>query len=175
MKTSFRLAALSAALCVAAAAQAQLKPPSTGAPARAAPAPATPAAPAAAPAQAAPGTVSNPEAEKNGQLAAHAWLLLLDRRDWGSAWDSSSAVFRQTVPLGTWMDGIPKVREPFGAMVEREPGQAMYKRTLAGRPDGDYVTVNFLSKFDKNAQVVETVTTVREADGRWRVTGYTAR
>lgn len=174
MKPSFRLAALSAALCLAAAAQAQLKPPSgTGAPARTAPA--APAAPATAPAQAAPGTVSNPEAEKAGQLAAHAWLLLLDRRDWGSAWDASSAVFRQTVPLGTWMDGIPKVREPFGAMVEREPGQALYKRTLAGRPDGDYVTVNFLTKFDKNPQVVETVTTVREPDGRWRVTGYTAR
>jgi hypothetical protein len=174
MKTRFRLAALSAALCVAAAAQAQLKPPaSIGAPARTAPA--APAAPAAAPAQAAPGAVSNPDAEKAGQLAAHAWLLLLDRRDWGSAWDASSAVFRQTVPLGAWMDGIPKVREPFGAMVEREPGQAVYKRTLAGRPDGDYVTVNFLTKFDKNPQVVETVTTVREPDGRWRVTGYTAR
>jgi hypothetical protein len=73
------------------------------------------------------------------------------------------------------MDGIPKVREPFGALVERQPGQAMYKKTLAGRPDGDYVTVNFLTKFDKKPEVVETVTAVREPDGRWRVTGYTAR
>jgi hypothetical protein len=119
--------------------------------------------------------VSNPDAEKAGQLAAHAFLLLLDRRDWGSAWDASSGAFRQSVPLGAWMDGIPKVREPFGALVQREPGQALYKKTLAGRPDGDYVTVNFLSKFDKNPQVIETVTTVREADGRWRVMGYTAR
>ena len=169
MKPTIRLAALAAALGLAAAttAQAQLKPPPGGA------APAAPAA-AAAPAPA-PGTVSNPEAEKAGQLAAHAFLLLLDRRDWGSAWDASSAMFRQSVPLGTWMDGIPKVREPFGAMVERQPGQALYKKTLPGRPDGDYVTVNFLTKFDKNPQVVETVTTVREPDGRWRVTGYTAR
>ena len=175
MKPSYRLAALTIALGIAATAQAQLKPPpSSGAPARSAPA--TPAAPAAAPTQQpVPGTSSNPEAEKAGQLAAHAWLLLLDRRDWGSAWDASSAVFRQTVPLGAWMDGIPKVREPFGALVERQPGQALYKKTLAGRPDGDYVTVNFLSKFDKNPEVVETVTTVREPDGRWRVTGYTAR
>ncbi|MEJ5990230.1 DUF4019 domain-containing protein [Ramlibacter sp. PS3R-8] len=177
MKPSFRLAALTAALCVAAAAQAQLKPPATGLPARtapAAPAP-SPAATPVAPAPTAPGAISNPEAEKAGQLAAHAWLVLLDRRDWGSAWDASSAVFRQTVPLGTWMDGIPKVREPFGAMLERQPGQALYKKTLAGRPDGDYVTVHFVSRFDKNPEVVETVTTVREADGRWRVTGYTAR
>ena len=174
MKLSYRLAALTIALGIAATAQAQLKPPPSSGAARSAPA--TPAAPAAAPAPPpAPGTSSNPEAEKAGQLAAHAWLLLLDRRDWGSAWDASSAVFRQTVPLGAWMDGIPKVREPFGALVERQPGQALYKKTLAGRPDGDYVTVNFLSRFDKNPEVVETVTTVREPDGRWRVTGYTAR
>jgi hypothetical protein len=174
MKPSHRLAALAAALGVAATAQAQLKPPtSSGAPARSAPA--APAAPAAPLQQSAPGTSSNPEAEKAGQLAAHAWLLLLDRRDWGTAWDASSAVFRQTVPLSAWMDGIPKVREPFGALVERQPGQALYKKTLAGRPDGDYVTVNFLATFAKNQQVMETVTTVREPDGRWRVTGYTAR
>jgi hypothetical protein len=35
--------------------------------------------------------------------------------------------------------------------------------------------VQFASKFQKKADVKETVTTVREPDGRWRVTGYTAR
>ena len=176
MKPSFRLAALTAALCVAAAAQAQLKPPaSTGAPAR--PAPATPAAPAAAPAapaQAAPGTVSNPEAEKAGQLAAHAWLLLLDRRDWGTAWDASSAVFRQTVPLGTWMDGVPKVREPFGAMVERQPGEAHVQEDAAG-PARRRLRHRQLRQQVRQATGEETVTTVREPDGRWRVTGYSPK
>jgi hypothetical protein len=73
------------------------------------------------------------------------------------------------------MNGIPKLRDPFGALVERQPAEAVYKKTLAGRPDGDYVSVVFVSKFAKKDQVVETVTTVREPDGRWRVTGYTAR
>ena len=77
-----------------------------------------------------------PKTEKAGQTAAQAWLLLLDRQDWGTAWDASSAVFRQTVPLGGWMDGIPKVREPFGALVERQPVQVIYKKTLAGPPGG---------------------------------------
>jgi hypothetical protein len=53
--------------------------------------------------------------------------------------------------------------------------QAVYKSKLAGRPDGDYVTVIFASKFAKKADVEEVITTVREPDGRWRVTGYTAR
>lgn len=164
MKPSFRLFLLAAGLAAAAgAAQAQLKPPSNRAPA---------AAPAPAPLD---GAIANPEYEKAGQMSAHAWLLLLDRKDWGTAWDSSSQVFRQAVPLASWMDNIPKLRDPLGALVERQPAEAVYKKTLAGRPDGDYVSVVFVSKFAKKPQVVETVTTVREPDGRWRVTGYTAR
>jgi hypothetical protein len=51
----------------------------------------------------------------------------------------------------------------------------VYKTTLEGRPNGDYVTVIYGSKFSKKDDVVEIVTTVREADGKWRVTGYSTR
>ena len=117
----------------------------------------------------------NADLEKAGQNAAHAWLLLLDRKDWGTAWDASSQVFRQTVPLPAWMDNIPKLRDPFGSFVEREAVEAAYRKSLPGRPEGDYVTAVFASRFANKQQVHETVTTVREPDGRWRVTGYTAR
>jgi hypothetical protein len=162
---SFRLALLAAALACAATAHAQLKPVSRGEGVRPAPVP----TPAQQTAQAAP--ASNPEAENAGKMAAHAWLSLLDRRDWGTAWDASSAVFRQSVPLGNWMDAIPKVRQPYGALVEREAVEAVYRTTLPGRPDGQYVSVMFATKFEKQ-QIQEVVTTVRESDGRWRVTGY---
>ena len=149
---SFRLSLLAAGLAACAlAAQAQLKPPKSATSA-------VPAAPATTPSlgpAASNGVISNPEHEKAGQMAAHAWLLLLDRRDWGTAWDASSGVFRQSVPLGTWMDNIPKLREPLGAFVERQPGTAVYKRTLAGRPEADYVTVQFTSKFAKKSDVQE--------------------
>jgi hypothetical protein len=101
-------------------------------------------------------------------------LLLLDRHDWGRAWETSSSVFRSSVPLATWMDGIPKVREPFGALVERTPAESAYKTKLAGRPDGEYVTTIFLTKFDKR-ELQEVVTTVHDTDGKWRVTGYSTR
>jgi hypothetical protein len=116
--------------------------------------------------------ISNTDMEKAGQLAAHAWLLLLDRGDWGTAWDTASQVFRQNVPLSTWMDAIPKVRAPFGRFIERQPAEVAYKKTLAGRPVGDYVTAIFVSKFEKKPDVQEKVTVERESDGRWHVTGY---
>lgn len=165
MKSSI---ALPLALCAAlacAAASAQLKPP----------APAKAAASAAAPAPATQAKSSaDAEKEAAGKLAAQGWLLLLDRKDWGRAWETSSSVFRQTVPLPTWMDGIPKVRADLGTFVERTPAESAYKTKLAGRPDGEYVTVIFLSKFDQR-EVQEVVTTVRDTDGKWRVTGYSTR
>jgi hypothetical protein len=112
--------------------------------------------------------------EAAGKLAAAGWLTLLDRKDWGTAWETSAGMFRSTVPLATWLDGIPKVRAPLGPLVERTPAEAQYRPTLEGRPPGDYVSVIFLSKFDQK-ELQEVVTTVREPDGRWRVTGYSTR
>jgi hypothetical protein len=172
MKLCHSLLPALAAMLFTATAGAQLKPP------RNAPPPAAAQKPAATPAQPAPAAAAmdNASAEKEaaGKLAAAGWLLLLDRRDWGRAWETSSSVFRGAVPLPTWMDGIPKVREPFGAFVERTPVESAYKTALEGRPKGDYVTVIFVSKFEKR-ELEEVVTTVRDPDGKWRVTGYSTR
>ena len=140
---------------------------------QAAPPAAAKPAPAAAPAAAEPSAEAK-EMASAATLVASGWLLLLDRRDWGRAWETSAGVFRSTVPLGAWMDGIPKARD-LGDFIEREPDEAVYRNTLEGRPNGDYVTIFYSSKFSKKDDVVEIVTTVREPDGKWRVTGYQTR
>jgi len=155
-----------AAVLFTTTAGAQLKPPRD----TAQPAPAATGAQAPAPAA----DKANAEKEAAGKLAAAGWLVLLDRRDWGRAWETSSSVFRGAVPLPAWMDGIPKVREPLGAFIERTPTDSAFKTELQGRPSGEYVTVVFQSRFDKR-ETVEVVTTVRDADGKWRVTGYSTR
>ncbi|MBI5276181.1 MAG: DUF4019 domain-containing protein [Burkholderiales bacterium] len=155
MNLSFRIALLAAVLA---------------APALNAQQPATPAKPPAP-----EGIAHDTKKEDEGKLAATGWIGLLDRRDWGTAWERSSAVFRKNVPLGNWMDNIPKVRESFGAFQQREVVGVVYKTTMPGQPNGDYVTVSFASKFDRKVDVKELVVTVREPDGRWRVTGYSAQ
>lgn len=174
MKSSiFQPLLLGAALLFTAAAGAQMKLPRSIAPSPAQAAPST--APATA-AQAAPADAPNPNAAKEtaAKLAAGGWLILLDRGDWGRAWETASSVFRASVPLPAWIDGIPKAREPFGNLVERNPVEAVYKTALAGRPPGEYVTVIFETQF-ANKKVEEVVTTVLEPDGRWRATGYSTR
>jgi hypothetical protein len=114
------------------------------------------------------------EKEAAGRLAAQGWLVLLDRKDWGRAWETTAAPFRNKVALGTWMDAIPKVRDPLGALVSRTPAETAYKTSLQGQPAGEYVTAVFASKF-ANREVAEVVTTALEPDGKWRVTGYSAQ
>src|SRR6478609_9626287 len=147
-----------AALLVAAPAFAQLRPPTD----------ALQVAPAPAPS--APVDAVTAQKEADARLAAQGWLVLLDRRDWGRSWETTSSVFRKLVPLGAWMDGIPKVRDPLGAYAERKIVESAYKTTLAGHPDGEYVTVIFQSKFANKPEVIEAVTTVLDKDGKWRVT-----
>lgn len=166
-KRSVAAALILSAAAFGATAAAQLRAPRGAA---SAPAPAA-SHPAGASAEDA---AANAQKAAGGALAAAGWLVLLDRRDWGRAWETSSGVFRSTVPLATWMDGIPKVREPLGKLVERSQAEAVYKTTLQGRPDGEYASVIFDCKFE-NKQVQEIVTTVREPDGKWRVTGYSTR
>ena len=161
------------AVLAAGSAHAQLKPPPSSLST-----PALPTAPAASPApaaaQAAAGE-SESDKEAAAQLSAGGWLVLLDRRDWGRAWESTSSVFRATVPLSAWMDGIPKARDPWGAFVERSPAEANYRNELPGYPNGDYVTVIFNSKFAGKEDAKEIITMMRERDGRWRPTGYSTR
>jgi hypothetical protein len=176
MKLCRPLLAALALMLFSAAAGAQLKLPQDKAgPSLSMPGPApaaTQAAPPAAPASTPGDTVA--EKETAGRLAAGGWLVLLDRHDWGRSWETSSTTFRTTVPLGTWMDNVPKVRDGLGALLDRSPAEMSYKTALPGRPPGEYVTVIFLSKFE-NKELQEVVATVREPDGRWRVTGYSTR
>ena len=37
--------------------------------------------------------------ESTARLAAQGWLVLLDRKDWGRAWETTAGAFRAKVPL----------------------------------------------------------------------------
>lgn len=173
MKSSISGPLVLAAAMFTVTAGAQLKLPRSIQPS---PAPSSPTAAPSDAAQTAPSDAPNPNAAKEAaaKLAAGGWLILLDRGDWGRAWETASGVFRSSVPLPAWIDGAPKAREPFGNVVERNPVEAVYKTALAGRPPGEYVTVIFETQF-ANKKVEEVVTTVLEPDGHWRATGYSTR
>jgi Protein of unknown function (DUF4019) len=155
------------ALLAAGTVQAQLKLPAEpkGAPGS----PNTPASPTAPMPPA-----TDPVAEAKQEAAARVateWLKLIDNAEYGKAWDECSALFREKVTRQQWVDGIPKNRADYGKFKARKLDGTAYRKELPGAPDGDYVTVHFISDYEKNPVADELVTLVYQ-NGAWRPIGY---
>jgi hypothetical protein len=63
-------------------------------------------------------------------------------------------------------------RDPLGALKARTLKRTTSTATLPGAPDGEYVVFQFNTSFERKQAALETVTTIREKDGTWRVGGY---
>lgn len=162
----YRVLVVACALGVGAA-QAQLKPPGeSGGTGPRLGAPAAPAAPAVDPVIAAK--------EAAAAAAAADWLKLVDTGEYGKAWDESAQVFRERVPRQQWVDGLPKNRAEVGPLKSRRLDGTAYKSVLPGAPEGEYVTVHFVSEFEKNPKGEELVTMFLQS-GTWRPVGYLLR
>jgi hypothetical protein len=146
-------------LCMLGTAEAQLKLPESGT---------TPAPTAPAQAQPLEGQALKEAAARD---AAEKWLALLDARKYGEAWDQTARAFRDKVKREQWVESLPKTRGALGAVKSRSTEVASFRPSLAGMPDGDYVTVRFSTRFEKKDEAQELVTLVYEG-GAWRPLGY---
>lgn len=127
------------------------------------------------------GSVTVPSGDSSGafkemaaQAAADKWLAMIDRGEYGAAWDECARLFRERVTRQQWIDSLPNTRAPFGAAKSRKVELAAYRTSLPGAPDGQYVTVRFRTDFEKKETAEELVTLSFE-EGLWRPTGYLIR
>jgi hypothetical protein len=112
---------------------------------------------------------------QSAQRSVEAWLALMDATRYADSRREASASFRAAVSEDDWSHDMQTVRSwPQGKVVTRRLKSAVYSKTLAGAPDGDYVVVTYETGFD-NKQAVEMVTASLEKDGVWRVAGYTVK
>ncbi|MGH8713398.1 MAG: DUF4019 domain-containing protein [Casimicrobiaceae bacterium] len=109
------------------------------------------------------------------QETAREWLAATDRGDAAQSWKSAGQQFRHAISAAQWAQSLRKVRPPLGAVQERTLLSTKFSKTIPGAPDGDYALVVFRSRFEHKALSQETIVLQREADGVWRVTGYTIR
>ncbi|MDD5564342.1 MAG: DUF4019 domain-containing protein [Thermoanaerobaculaceae bacterium] len=116
------------------------------------------------------GAAESPEAK--AVASAKSWLALVDAGKYGPSWDAAAATFKGAVAQADWERMVGSVRGPLGGLLSRELAASKAVSSLPGAPDGRYVVVQFKTAFEHKAQAVETVTTVLESDGAWRVTGY---
>ena len=124
---------------------------------------------------AAPARAADDAAVAAAQGAARGWLALVDGGTYGQSWDHAATYFRGAIGKADWERKIAGARRPLGRVLDRRLKSATFARTLPGAPDGEYVVIQYDTRFEKKAAAVETVTPMREPDGAWRVAGYFVR
>jgi hypothetical protein len=110
--------------------------------------------------------------EEQARDAAKQWLSLVDAGNFASSWDTAAAYFKAAVTKEKWQDSLNAVRPPLGTVISRAFKSAKHTRTLPGAPDGDYVVLQFDTSFANKKTAVETIVSMLEKDGTWRVSGY---
>jgi len=110
--------------------------------------------------------------EQEAQMAAGQWLALIDAGKFAEGWKTAAAYLQKAAPQQQFIQSLDAVRKSLGKLVSRKLKSAKYTRSLPGAPDGEYVILQFDSSFEKKKEAVETVTPMREKDGKWKVSGY---
>lgn len=117
-------------------------------------------------------SAGKPEAETAAIAAAKAWLALVDTEQYAESWDEAAQFFQGAVPKEQWVQTLQATRKPFGNNISRELESSTYRTSLPGAPDGEYVIIQFKASFTNKKSAIETITPMRDRDGKWRVSGY---
>lgn len=129
----------------------------------------------AARAQAASGSSPDSAAIAAARVAADGWVALVDAGKYEASWDSAAALFRTALTKAQWVPAVLQAREPFEPFGPRTLLTSHYTRTLPNAPPGEYVILTYRTGVAAGRSVVETIVPMKDADGRWRVSGYFVR
>lgn len=121
------------------------------------------------------GTEDTPKHAGEEQAAlqsANKWLTLVDEGKYRESWNEAASLFKNALPKDKWIETLGGIRPPLGKVLQRNVKTKDYKTSLHGAPDGEYVVIQFQTRFEYKASAIETVTPSKEKDGSWRVSGY---
>jgi hypothetical protein len=103
--------------------------------------------------------------------AAQEWLALTDAHEFKKSWQNAAPLFKEQIKETDWEKAIASVRTPLGKAESRELLTTQTTRTLPGAPQGNYVIIQFKTRFTNKPESVETITPMN-VDGTWKVSGY---
>jgi hypothetical protein len=125
--------------------------------------------------------------EDAAQAAAESWLRLVDGGNYSASWNQAAKALKGAVKKPEWGEMVGGVRTPLGHLVSRKLKSRKYTekaptttRVVGGRVytwsgPGRYVVIQYDTVFADKASAVETVITMADPDGVWRVSGYSVR
>jgi len=114
-------------------------------------------------------------AVKNAASAAQKWLALLDKGKYKESWETAAPIVRERVTKPQFIQGVESARKPLGKVISRNLKSTQYTTTMPGAPAGEYVVIQYDTKFEKKDSATEIVTPMLAKDGKWRPGGYVVR
>ncbi len=123
-----------------------------------------------------PAAAPEPPIQTGGEMAALAaadvWLAQVDDARYADSWQATAALFQKAEPQERWVALMNSRRQPLGKVSSRKNISRQFTRKVPGTPDGQYVVLLYNTSFEHKPDAVETVTTLLDADGRWKIVGY---
>jgi hypothetical protein len=110
--------------------------------------------------------------KKDALAAAENWIAMIDKGEYAESWKEAAEYFKTAVSQNQWVNSLQAVRKPLGKLNSRIVKSETYKTSLPGAPDGEYVVIQFTTSFENKKSAIETVTPMKDKDGKWRVSGY---
>ena len=102
---------------------------------------------------------------------AERWVQAMDEHRYADAWTQQAAVVKEGRTEREWVAEFSGPREALGKPVMRELKAAEFSSRVRGAPEGEYVTVVYLTKFTNIPLAAETILLSRE-NGQWLIGGY---
>lgn len=108
-------------------------------------------------------------------LAAHQFLFLVDTEEYARSWEVASDNLKRMLTQEVWNERITEIRSFLGPIVERIQHEISYTDSASDVPEGEYVVMTFISRFELRERVIETITLMLNSKEEWKVVGYFLR
>jgi hypothetical protein len=123
---------------------------------------------------ASPASLGEDTPEAMAEKAALRWLHLVDSGNYAQSWVTASDHFQSSIEQYQWVSRLSQVRTPLRKMRSRTLSSVTFAGASTAQ-DGDHFVFRFATSFRKMPAATETVTVVKNPDGRWCVNGYYIR
>src|SRR5262249_9792168 len=106
------------------------------------------------------------------QESVKPWLALIDAGKYAESWNTASDAFKKAITKEKWAASVKPARDPLGKVKTRKIKLSVYAKDPPNAPKGEYITLQYDTEFAKKAGAVETLSMLKDRDGKWRPGGY---
>jgi len=109
---------------------------------------------------------------RHSLAAATEFLYLVDTEEYAKSWEVTSSALKNMLSQAAWSEEIDRLRSFLGPVIERIHHDIAYTDSASDVPEGQYVVMTFISRFELSEQVFEKLTLMLGENNQWQVAGY---